>query len=82
MSATAAMDAHTLLGLLGRGRRRLWRAREAAPRYAEFRVGFGPPGRAPPRRQSESEGAWKGRRPSTWAPWPRPGVQHLLRPPK
>ena len=42
MSATAAMDARTLLGLLGRARRRLRRPREAAPRYAESRVGFGP----------------------------------------
>ena len=32
MSATAAVDARTLLGLLGRERRRLRRAREAAPR--------------------------------------------------
>ena len=68
MSATAAMDARTLLGLLGRERRRLRRAREAAPRHAEYQVGFGPPGRARPRRQSQSEGAWRGRRPSTWAP--------------
>ena len=68
MSATAAMDARTLLGLLGRERRRLWRAREAAPRHAEYMVGFTPPGRARPRRQSQSEGAWRGRRPSTWAP--------------
>ena len=56
MSATAAMDARTLLGL-GRERRRLWRAREAAPRHAECQVRFGPPGRARPRRQSQSEGA-------------------------
>ena len=54
MSATAAMDARTLLGLLGRGRRRLRRARGTAPRHAEYRVGFGPPGRARPRRQSQS----------------------------
>ena len=67
MSATAAMDARTLLGLLGRERRRLRRAREAAPRHAEYQVGFGPPGRARPRRQSQSEGARRGR-PSTWAP--------------
>jgi hypothetical protein len=68
MSATAAMDARTLLGLLGRERRRLWRTREAAPRHADYLVGFGPSGRARPRRQSQSEGAWRGRRPSTWAP--------------
>eukprot|EP01046_Picozoa_sp_COSAG06_P005873 COSAG06_NODE_266_length_18831_cov_301.960015_10_plen_65_part_00 len=35
-------------------RRRLRRAREAAPRHAEYLVGFGP-GRARPRRQSQSE---------------------------
>ena len=52
MSATAAVDARTLLGLLGRERRRLRRARGAAPRHAEYLVGFGPPGRARPRRQS------------------------------
>ena len=68
MSATAAMDARTLLGLLGRERRRLRRTREAAPRHAECQARFGPPGRARPRRQSQSEGAWRGRRPSTWAP--------------
>ena len=68
MSATAAMDARTLLGLLGRERRRLRRAREVAPRHADYLVGFGPPGRARPRRQSQSEGARRGRRPSTWAP--------------
>jgi hypothetical protein len=67
MSATAAMDARTLLGLLGRERRRLRRAREVAPRHADYLVGFGPPGRARPRRQSQSEGARRGR-PSTWAP--------------
>ena len=60
MSATAAMDARTLLGLLGRERRRLWRAREAAPRHADYLVGFGPSGRARPRRQSQSEGEWRG----------------------
>ena len=75
MSATAAMDARTLLGLLGRGRRRSRRAREAAPRHAEARAGFGPPGRARPRRQSQSEGAWRGRRPSTWAPLRRASPQ-------
>ena len=75
MSATAAMDARTLLGLLGRERRRLRRAREAAPRHAEYMVGFTPPGRARPRRQSQSEGAWRGRRPSTWAPLRRASAQ-------
>eukprot|EP01046_Picozoa_sp_COSAG06_P012738 COSAG06_NODE_757_length_12510_cov_69.462529_15_plen_55_part_00 len=52
MSATAAVDARTLPGLSGRERRRLRRARGAAPRHAEYLVGFGPPGRARPRRQS------------------------------
>ena len=75
MSATAAMDARTLLGLLGRERRRLRRAREVAPRHAEYMVGFTPPGRARPRRQSQSEGAWRGRRPSTWAPLRRASAQ-------
>ena len=75
MSATAAMDARTLLGLLGRERRRLRRAREVAPRHADYLVGFGPPGRARPRRQSQSEGAWRGRRPSTWAPLRRASPQ-------
>ena len=75
MSATAAMDARTLLGLSGRERRRLRRAREAAPRHAEYMVGFTPPGRARPRRQSQSEGAWRGRRPSTWAPLRRASAQ-------
>ena len=69
------MDARTLLGLLGRERRRLRRAREAAPRHAEYQVRFGPPGRARPRRQSQSEGAWRGRRPSTWAPLRRASAQ-------
>ena len=77
MSATAAMDARTLLGLLGRERRRLRRAREAAPRHAEYMVGFTPPGRARPRRQSQSEGAWRGRRPSTWAPLRRASAHAL-----
>ena len=75
MSATAAVDARTLLGLLGRERRRLWRTREAAPRHADYMVGFGPSGRARPRRQSQSEGAWRGRRPSTWAPLRRASAQ-------
>ena len=75
MSATAAMDARTLLGLLGRERRRLRRTREAAPRHADYLVGFGPSGRARPRRQSQSEGAWRGRRPSTWAPLRRASAQ-------
>eukprot|EP01046_Picozoa_sp_COSAG06_P006548 COSAG06_NODE_309_length_17782_cov_49.326698_15_plen_205_part_00 len=75
MSATAAMDARTLLGLLGRERRRLRRTREAAPRHAECQARFGPPGRARPRRQSQSEGAWRGRRPSTWAPLRRASPQ-------
>jgi hypothetical protein len=48
MSATAAMDARTLLGMLGRERRRLRSAREAAPRHAGSLVGFGPAGRAAP----------------------------------
>ena len=77
--ATAAMDARTLLGLLGRERRRLWRAREAAPRHAECQVRFGPPGRARPRRQSQSEGAWRGRRPSTWAPLRRASAQMVTK---
>ena len=34
-----------------------------------------PPGRARPRRQSQSEGAWRGRRPSTWAPLRRASAQ-------
>jgi hypothetical protein len=68
------MDARTLLGLLGRERRRLWGAREAAPRHAACQVRFGPPGRARPRRQSQSEGAWRGR-PSTWAPLRRASAQ-------
>ena len=72
MSATG--HGRTLLGL-GRERRRLWRAREAAPRHAECQVRFGPPGRARPRRQSQSEGAWRGRRPSTWAPLRRASAQ-------
>ena len=59
MSATAAMDARTLLGLLGRERRRSRRTRGAAPRHADYLVGFGPSGRARPRRQSQSEGAWR-----------------------
>ena len=72
MSATAAMDARTLLGLLGRERRRLRRTREAAPRHAECQVRFGPPGRARPRRQSQSEEAWRA---STWAPLRRASPQ-------
>ena len=60
MSATAAMGAQTLLGLLGRERRRLWRAREAAPRHAECQVRFGPPGRARPRRQSQRRRSVEG----------------------
>ena len=74
-SPSTLMDARTLLGLLGRERRRLRRTREAAPRHAECQARFGPPGRARPRRQSQSEGAWRGRRPSTWAPLRRASAQ-------